>query len=274
MSRRPPSFHLGPIVAATCAFLGASLASGGALGVALSGCGAADGTTSGQRVVLSGTASRAGGTSFDTRAGWRVELSRAVVSVGALAYFDGEPLFVRASPGRAPSRSAAFDVVRSAFAHPGHYVPGAGRGETPAGAVVDLLGPPVDLPVGSGVTGAVRSATFRFGASLVDGGVVALAGTATRTGETRAFSVVLGSSDVADGAGEPEVVGCVVRAPEIAGDAHVALTVDPSVVLADVDFADAPPAGASSAALGPSSVARRGIVRGLRSARAYAFSLE
>lgn len=89
--------------------------------------------------------------------GWTVELESARVAMGPVRFFEGRVLL---SERRAPR----FDVwallgVGTAWAHPGHYVPGDALGELlKEGVVVDLLAAePTVLGEANAVTGSYGS---------------------------------------------------------------------------------------------------------------------
>lgn len=254
----------------SCGF--AVLVTTGAFGAALEACSSegSSGTT-GRRVALSTVVAPGEGAEapFTNALGWTITLSKAIVSVGPLYYFDGEPIFSR-----------AFDPLRAltpkrAWAHPGHYVPGDARGEMTVPSSVDLLAGSTTLAAGEGVSGVVRSARFTFGvpptgphAGALAGHVVVIAGEAKNASTTVRFTATADEADVADSTGAPIVEGCVFREADVQADGTVTLTIEPKVWLDQVDFAGLPE-GAETALDG---VARDGFVRGLKKGTAYGFA--
>lgn len=251
------------------AFAGASLVAG-----APAGCAADEGTT-GKRVALElrVTGSAGARAPFTNATGWTVTLDRALLATGPMTFFDGATIF-----SRAPARGLSFGG-RAAFAHPGHYVPGEARGEVGVASSVDLRGDTV-VGAGAGVSGVVRSATFRFGAppsgpfaGELAGNVVVLEGTAVRGPETRRFRAEVSASEVLDTAGAPAVEGCPFAETDVEGDGIVTLTVKVEVWFDQVDFADvAPGAAGAPAVLAPGSFARNALTRGMKAGTPYAFA--
>jgi hypothetical protein len=197
-----------------------------------------EGGTSGKRIAL--TVKVAGSPEatapFTNAQGWTIMLSKALAATGALYYYDGATILsMSAPPRRSPAPRlwhAVHDVVeRTAFAHPGHYVPGEARGEYLAPSSVDLRTETV-LGRGDGVSGIVRSATFSFGspaagpfAAQLGTHVVVLEGTATKAAETRVFRAEIDAADVRDARSQPAVEGCPFAETDMQKDGVVTLTV-------------------------------------------------
>ncbi len=268
MSLRP--FVPPPVRWLSCAI--ALAVTTGAFGVALEAC-SGDGSsgTTGRRVRLQTMVevAPAAEAPFTNALGWTITLSKALVSIGPLYYFDGEPLF-----SRRPELLRALSPKR-AWAHPGHYVPGDAKGEMTVASSVDLLAGPTALASGEGVSGAYRSARFTFGAPPVGphaaalaGQVVVVAGEATNGEATVRFTASADATDVADAEGAPIVEGCVLRNGDVQADGTVTLTIEPTVWLDQVDFAGMPQDAETALA----GVARDGFVRGLKKGSAYVFS--
>lgn len=264
-------------VTAVALFAAASLAGGAILGACAGDGGDGEGGgvgTTGQRVTLA-TAIAPAPLAFTNDEGWSVEVRRAIVSIGALHYFSGEPL-ESAEEARAPTpvleRLVRGLAVRDAHAHPGHYVEGDARGEMLSPTTVDLAAGPVTLAAGDGITGLVRSARFTWGAAPegplaaeLGGAVVLVEGRATRQGETRFFRLRATAAELPDG--DATVDGCVFERVEVEGDGAVTVTVDPSVWLGGADFADAPEGadGAPAdvpAGMQPANAFLRGLAKG------------
>jgi hypothetical protein len=142
----------------------------GAAALAIGGCAVdgADGdgeTTAGKRVTLA-TRVTPGALSFTNDEAWSVTVTRAVVSLGPLYYFDGEPIEGAIEARRSPPRRRWFDEVGALFvgvahAHPGHYAEGNARGEVLTSTSLDLVAGGQAVGPGEGVSGVVRSAQFR-----------------------------------------------------------------------------------------------------------------
>lgn len=237
-----------------------------------------DGATTGKRVTLQTTVGPAAGTQapFTNAVGWEIRLDRAIVSIGALYYFEGASLFSRLD---APLRPFG---VRSAFAHPGHYQEGSALGQMLVASSVDLMKGDAALAAGDGITGPFRSARFTWGTPAVGplatelGAHVALAiGTATKGMETRRFSLAADVPDVVDAGGLPRVEGTAF-APEptnVAGDGMITVRIAPAVWLAQVDFTDVPPsADGEPVTVEKTTLAFRAFARGIKDGSAWVFS--
>jgi len=221
------------------------------------GCDGGDEGTTGRRLshevrITSSDARQA----FTNAHGWSITLSRADLAVGALYFFDGATIVTRSSAGE-------WSLVRSAFAHPGHYVPGEARGELLGGGAVDLR---VDarLGVARGVSGIARSATFSYrgstGTAALGGHAVVLEGTAARDGAVRPFRFELDPDDVVGADGRADVEGCPFAEVDLQADGVVTVDVQVSRWLDQADFG------------GPVAEVRRAVTRGTRTGLAYRFS--
>ena len=91
------------------------------------GCNDEDSGTTGRRIALDVGRASPDSKQFTNAKGWNVTITKAAVSTGAFYFYDGETLFAGAVPRR--GRSEPWSFVKSAFAHPGHYVPGNAKGE-------------------------------------------------------------------------------------------------------------------------------------------------
>ena len=226
--------------------------------------------TAGQRVALK-TRLTTDATSFTNALGFTVKVDKALLSVGPLYYFDGEPVTASRGP-RPPSRFG----LGVAHAHPGHFVPGAAVGQMLVPDTVDLAAGPVSLADGSGVTGTARSGRFRFGvppigakASGLSGKLVRVEGTFTKAGASKAFVATAGVADLQDSAGEDEVDGCVFSSGVITGPGTVTVKIALTTWLDQVDFDKA---SASDPASLDGTEAGNAFVRGVQKALAYQFS--
>lgn len=255
----------------TCVVLGGAVlvSSGGPLG-----CGDGDGSgTTGRRISLDVQIAASPGSRELTNAkGWKVVLSKALVSTGALYFYDGEPLFAAGRP------RGGFELVRSAFAHPGHYVPGNAKGELRTGSSVDLLAG-ATLGGGEGVTGLVQSATFGFGvppagplSAELGANVIVLEGTATKDAETRVFRAEIAPSELSDDPRGPQIEGCPFARAEMQGDGTVAVTIDLPMWLAQVDFTEVPASTDGAPVRLEAGLAKNQLVRGVKAGLAYRFA--
>jgi hypothetical protein len=231
-----------------------------------------DGSTRGKRVVL---AARVAAESLDfvNAYGYRVELTRALVSIGRLRYLQGAPVARRSPLER-------FLGVRVAHAHPGHYEEGGILGEMLEPTSVDLVAGPTELGSGPGVSGEALSgrvsftspAEGPFAADLGDA-VILLEGEAALDGETRVFRAIARLSDVLDAAGEPDVEGCEFANGTIDSDGRVTLILRPSVWLDQVEFAVVPEtADGAPVELARDGAPHRAFARGVKKAAAYLFT--
>ena len=225
--------------------------------------------------------------------GWEVTLSKAYLSVGALYYFQGDPVIsLRTRPRKSPLLQQLGDLLeKPAYAHPGHYIPGEAMGEMTVSTTVDLLNRATSLASGTGVTGMTSSARFTWlappqgpFAQELDGHVVLVEGVAKKGDTTLPFLAKADQADVLDGNQLPEVDGCTFGIPpgidgiDMEGDGTVTLTVVPSVWFDQVDFSYvvSTDSGVTEAPSGSvdigGTVAFRGFVRGLKKGTAYLFS--
>lgn len=267
------------LILGTAASLGALTLGAGALVGACS-----DDATTGVRVTLKTRAVADDGIDapFTNAYGWSIQLTKAAVSVGALYYFDGAPIF---SAQHAPLRSR--DVldrvlgVRAAHAHPGHYQAGNAMGQMLSAGSFDLALGAADLGTGDGTSGQYRSGRFVFGekatgaaASALGANVVVLEGKATKGTMTRVFRASGALGDVLDSYGEPKLEGCAfAEEPAVEADGTVTVHVKPSVWLDQSDFETVPEsAGGEPADLTPDEEAYKGFVRGLKKGSAVVFS--
>ena len=264
----------------TSAVFIASLAVSSFLGAA---CSDGDDTT-GRRIALTTTITAGAEATepFTTSQGWTIALQKILISTGPLYYFDGAVIFSRRDQPANPTFEflQRYVGVRSAHAHPGHYVPGNARGEVLVGTTVDLHDGPVELPSGEGVTGLVRSATFSFGvapggplADAMGAHVAIVEGTATRDGDTRAFRAEIDAADMLNTKRIPAIDGCPFELTDMQGDGAVTISVRVSQWLDQVEFDTIPSAnGGEPTVLPTTSIARNALVRGMKAGDAYLFS--
>jgi hypothetical protein len=234
-------------------------------------CGA--NSTTGKQVVLHTklTSDLTSERSFVTDYGWNVTLTHASFSTGPLYYFDGEPAFTR----RAPSIFEFLKPIQTAYAHPGHYVPGNAVGQMLQPQTFDLLETgPFAMNDGTGITGPVRSATFSFSAPD-DGHAVVVGGTAERDGGTVYFTVTAALSDIERTAKDAQITGCKFDENTIDGDETVLVTVKPRIWFNLVDFTKVDAGTPESPTLvDPASVPHIAFALGLGQLSAYEFQLQ
>jgi hypothetical protein len=277
--------------AALVAITALSLAGGSA--ALFAGCGGED-TTVGRQVVLKTQVEpgESAAAPFTNALGWTITLKKAALSVGALYYFDGAPIFsVRAPTNTNPNtntntntkdvreRVAAFLGVGVAFAHPGHYEPGSTKGQMLEPTSVDLLAGPADLPAGNGVSGIFRSGQFSYNAPPVGpaagelgGRVVVLEGEAVKGDAKRAFRASADADEALDTYLEPKVAGCVFEEVDVQADGTVIVRIEPSVWLDQVEFEELPESSdGSPVEMAEGTVARKAFTRGLKKGSAYVF---
>jgi hypothetical protein len=260
------------VFGATLAITALHLATG-----TLAGCG----STTGQRITL-GTrvlAEEGIAAPFENAFGWKVQLTKAHLSIGELYYFSGPPVVASLPPARrAPSWRDPF-TLRAAHAHPGHYTEGDALGQMLTPETADLL-VETDLADAEAVTGRYESARFSFAsppqgdlAADLSGHVVWVNGEATKGSTTLLFRARANAEDILNTNGEPWVEGCVFDAADIEAEGTVTLIVHPAVWFDQVDFADAPPwLEGERVDLPPGEPTHKAFVRGLKKGTAYTFA--
>lgn len=235
--------------------------------ILVSGCG----QTTGKRVLLETelTSDLSSDRRFTTGAGWEVELDAAMLSTGALYYFDGEPAFTSLPP-RLDWKKELFQAISpisTAYAHPGHYIAGNAKGQVLAPYSADLLDGATKFPAGEGISGEYRSATFSFAAptvgpaaDMLDGHAAFARGRATKDGETIEFTAVAELADIERTAKDGEVTGCQFETADVESDGKVTITVHPRTWFNLVDFRES---------FEPDGVARIAFALGLAQLSAY-----
>ena len=188
-----------------------------------------------------------------TDSGWAVTLSQAKASFVAVRFFEGKAVLARAAPAPVPWWRSA--LISTAWAHPGHYVPGAALGELLASSEFDLLAP---QPTEWGQVDALTGEQGSLQLTWADTKALELSGVATRAGQTVNFSVVLTSVPTVEGVRSERVVQV--------GDPGLEVVVDLAVVLGRMDFGQV---GTGASPLDPASPAYNGLVRGLEDTSAY-----
>lgn len=217
---------------------------------------------------------------FTNSMGWNVSLTKAFVSTGAFYYYDGATIFSSNTPRRAPL-DRLLDVVRikTAFAHPGHYVPGNAMGQFLTPSSADLLTSNV-LGTGDGVSGIVRSATFSFQtpaagpfAGELGTHVAVLEGTATKGGDSRPFRAEIDAADIVNTENANAVEGCPFTETTMETDGTVTVTVAMTQWFDQVEFDSIPASTDGQPVLMPAdAIGRNELVRGMKEGLAYVFS--
>jgi len=186
--------------------------------------------------------------------GWDVTVTTAALSLGPVYFFEGEPLFARAT---------IWDRllgIRVAHAHPGHYQEGDALAQILESTVVDLTSAePTSLGLAEGVTGDYRSARVGIHTpspdAPLDGHTLAVAGTATDGVETVPFTTHLDLDlDVEGIAFDHDVDGSPGR---------VHITVDVQRWLERADFTGLAPTGTEPVVLEEGMQPWNALVRGV-----------
>lgn len=249
---------------------------------ALLGACASD-STGGQRVVLNTRLglSESSASGFTTGLGWTVTVTKALVSTGSFAYFDGAPPTVQAPRHRNWKFAQRLLGLNVAHAHPGHYAAGGTLGDMLENWSVDLLAGTVDLPVGEGITGTYRSARFSLHAppegplaSALEGHVALVEGVAEKNGqEPRYFRATADEADLAQNVKEGAVDGCEFSVADVQGNGTVTVLVHLDVWFNLVDFSELEPGSEEAPSEFPSdSQPRLAFAQDLTQLSAYKFS--
>lgn len=208
---------------------------------------------------------------------WSITLDSALLAIGPIYFFDGEPLLTRR---RAPARFRLADLLRwlspvgTAHAHPGHYVAGQALGQLLEQRVVDLLAAtPTTLGTVEGVTGAYNSARIDLHPAAADNGeglgahTLLVSGQATRPGdEPVAFTGLLDS--------EQQIVGTPCLVDIDGGAGRMTLAVDFRIWFKRVQFetlAEPRDDGRYHFTDATDSQAYNALVRGVESTGAFSF---
>ena len=261
----------------------ATLSSALLLGLLPSACGSeGDSGTSGKRIVLDAKITSSDAKApFTNAMGWSVSLTKAVVATGALYYYDGATIFSQNTPpprGPLERLNDAFGI-RTAFAHPGHYIPGNAKGQILVASSGSLLAED-PLGVGDGVSGIVRSATFSFQAPAqgplageLGTHVAVLEGTATKGADTRPFRAEIEPADILNTKNATQVEGCPFAEVDMEADGVVTVNIKVAQWFDQVEFDTVPASADGKPVLIPDTViARNELVRGMKEGLAYNFS--
>ena len=240
-----------------------------------------EGGTTGKRITLdvkvTSPETKAG---FTNAMGWSITLDKAFVATGALYFYDGATIFSMApSPRTAPaSPLRELFTIKSAHAHPGHYVPGNARGEYLSGSSADLHAESA-IGTGSGVSGITRSATFAFQSPAVGpfagelgSHVAVFEGKATKGAEVRPFRAELDLADVVNTKNAPAIEGCPFEEVDMVADGVVTIELKPSRWFDQADFtAVAASTDGKPVLLTSADQPRRALARGMKAGLGYVF---
>lgn len=186
-----------------------------------------------------------------TDSGWSVTLSKASLHLEALRFFEGKVVLARAQPWWRGL------LVSSAWAHPGHYVPGEALGELVLPLDVDLLATtPTAWGTASAVTGEYGSAQVTLGGAGLE-----LVGVATKGGASVEFSAQFLPSEALEGARFDQLM--------TTASGVVQVQLDLQVVLSRMDFAQV---GSGAKPLDTASPAFNGLGRGVEDTSAWVLS--
>jgi hypothetical protein len=242
------------------------------------GCGEDDGSgTTGKRIALEvKIAASSDSKQFTNTQGWAIAITKADIATGALYFYDGATLFASGPESRPPATTRSF--VKTAHAHPGHYVPGNAKGEMRSSTSADVLAGAL-LGKGDGITGPVRSATFTFGAPGVGpvaadlgANVIVMEGTATKGAESRIFRAEILPADVKDAKGVTQIEGCPFAETDMQGDGVVTLTIKLPMWFEQVVFDAVPASTDGKPVLLTDGLARNQLVRGTKAGLSYSFA--
>ncbi|WP_394838132.1 hypothetical protein LVJ94_14580 [Pendulispora rubella] len=252
--------------------------------VALAGCSSSSDTTTGKRIVLETkiVTEPPATQAFSNSQGWSISLRKISLSVGPLYYFDGATIFSYAAPKRKTplDRVEEFLGIGVAYAHPGHYIPGNAKGQMLSPTSVDLSSGALPLPVGDGVSGIVRSATFSYNvpptgpqASALGSHVAVLEGTATKGSDSRVFRAEIDEADVRNTKNAAAVEGCPFAETDMEGDGVVTLTIKLPLWFDQVEFDSIPASTDGNPVSMPAeAIGRNELVRGMKAGDGYVFS--
>jgi len=246
------------------------------VGGPIAGCADDDGGsgTTGKRIALEvKIAASSDSKQFTNTQGWAVAITKADIATGALYFYDGATLFA----GR--NTPAKWSMVRTAHAHPGHYVPGNARGEMRTSSSADLM-VGAALGKGDGISGPVRSATFTFGtppsggpaASELGANVIVLEGTAAKGAEIRVFRAEILPDEVKDGKGIMQIEGCPFAETDMQANGVVTVTIKIPMWFEQVAFDAVPASTDGKPVLLTDGLARNQLVRGTKAGLAYSFA--
>lgn len=198
--------------------------------------------------------------------GWSVTLTEARLYVGAVYFFEGEPLFARRRAEALPLELARWlFTIPEASAHPGHYVEGEALADMLAANTVDLLGPAVTLGRANGVTGSYNSLRLELGRSdALSGHTALVAGRAEKGGLVVEFT---GTVDR-----DAPIAGVAFGAEIEASDGKAHIDVDLAEWVRRIDFAAVPRAPGEVSPLQVGTQAHNALTRGVENTSAFHLS--
>lgn len=183
-----------------------------------------------------------------TDTGWRVTLTQATVSLASVRFFSGEV------PAISRRLSPLDFLVSTAWAHPGHYVPGEALGELLTPVDVDLLAGDTPWGTVNAVTGPYGSLQLMLGSAGLR-----LRGTASRDTQAVVFDT--------PGFAPPTPIDAIAFSHQMGTSAgYVRLAFDLNAVVSRMDFAQV---GAGANPLDPMSPCFNGFARGVQDSSAY-----
>jgi hypothetical protein len=270
-------------LAARLLSVGTVVAALGVLGASHVACSSSSSEdTSGKRIALTVkvTGSPEANAPFTNSQGWTITLTKAMISTGALYYYDGATIFSHNAPAPKSPGERIWEalVEKPAYAHPGHYIPGNAKGQYLAAGSADLRSEAI-LGTGDGVSGTVRSATFTFGtpaagpfAGALGSHVAVLEGSATKGTETRVFRSELDAADIVNTKNQPAVEGCPFEETDMESDGTVTVTIKIAQWFDQVEF-DGVPASTDGApvTIPATAIGHNELVRGLKEGLGYTF---
>lgn len=240
--------------------------------------------TTGRNVTLHTrlTADIRAGHQVTTATGWTITLDQALIATGPFYFYEGEAAVTQA-PRRPRWRRWLADAIApeaTAWAHPGHYIPGRAMGQMTMGSSADLLAGAVAFPDATEVTGTVRSGTFSFAppsagpaVAALQGHVALARGTASKDGKTVHFLLTADMPDIARTAKDGLITGCAFTETDIEAAGVVTATVKPGIWFELVDFSTLDPGAADAPTTpDPSSTAHIAFALGLTQLSAYTFT--
>lgn len=220
-----------------------------------------DGDTTGRSRIQFGVEARGTRVAGTTSLGWEVTLSEAAIHLGAVRWFEGQALSQRTLLRRL--------AWGTAFAHPGHYVPGQALAESVIERVIDLAAMrATDLGLADGVSGEARSARLELTPVGSDSGQpgglsegsLRLRGVATRGDQSVRF--------LATPTLRYEVQGITAPGTLAPGGPRWRVEIDPVALVDRVDFLMLP-AGDGERVAPPEGQAFNALSRAAQSAATY-----
>lgn len=186
--------------------------------------------------------------------GWSVTPESLQLTVGPVRFYEGRVLLSRFDP--------FLLLGGTAWAHPGHYIPGEALAEVLSTTTVDLLAAtPTPLGTANAVTGGYGSMELTLPST--EGGAVRVRGTATHAdGRSVRFEAALNL---------PRPIEGIRFERELAMEGgRVRITVELGRWLGRIDFATASAPGADGVSTFPTgSQAMNALVRGVEDTSAY-----